>query len=166
MRSATHLDLACTSRQPASVACSCAPQHVPSYAAFSRDGALPNLPSSYFTQVPVSPWGFFPLWVPPRFCVPALPSLGYPPNTGIVRSLVSCLVDFRASARGQGASIPWQSRVPVLSPPATWSCCQLSGYLSPPSPPPSPSPPCRHDPILVDRISVGHKTRSRCYERM
>ena len=55
-----------------------------------------------------APGGFARRGSPRLPCAPALPFLISPPNPRIFWFLVSCRVDFRARARGQGASTPWQ----------------------------------------------------------
>ena len=82
--------------------------------------------------------GVLPARVPPRLFVPASLSPRSPPNPGIVRSLVSCWVGFRARERGQVASTPWQSHALVLAPPVTWLFRSCSGY--PPLLPPLSTP--------------------------
>ena len=129
-------------------------------------GALPPLPTSACTQVPVGPWGVLHVQVHPRLYVPASSSPRSPPNTGIVRFLVSCWLAFCARERYQGASITWKLRALALALPATWKSRRRSGYPDPPPPlPSSTSPPCRHDPIPVGRRSVGCSALSRCSGR-
>ena len=80
----------------------------------------------------------------------ALPELSseswHRPVLGIVAG-----VNFCTRVEGQGTSTPCKSRALVLSLPATWPCCRRSGYPVLPPLPPSPSPPCRHDPIPIGR---------------
>ena len=91
VRSANHLDVACNRHQSASNACPCTPRHMTASTAVSHAGALHPFPSLAYTQVLFNPWGVHLLRVHMRLCVPTSPSMRSPPNTGIVRSLVSLL---------------------------------------------------------------------------
>ena len=98
----------------------------------------------------LSPGGVYPSQVHLQLCVLALPSPSSPPNLGIVRSKVSCLVIFRTRARGQGASTPWHLRAPgSLSP------C----YLEMPAPSRLPGSPTPFPPLPPPLLLLSHPFR-------
>ena len=139
---------------PASVACPCTLRRVLVSAAASRAVALPPLPPSDFTQIPVRTWGVFPSRVRLHLCVPASLSPSSPMNLDIVHFWDRCWVDFSENSIGQGASTPWQLRNLVLSPHYLDIPDLFSRSGSPLPFPPSPSPPCCRDPIPVGSRSV------------
>ena len=123
-----HLDTNRNHHLIASAACLCAPHCMPTSVTMSRD-YVPTTPFPPLacSQAPVRTWGVLLLRVPTHLCAPSLPSLSDPHSSGIFWCLVFCWVDFCARARGQGASTPWQSLAPVLTPPDTWPCRRRSG---------------------------------------
>ena len=97
-------------------------------------GALPPLPPLPCNQVPVIPWGFCPSRAPMCLCVPDLPSPIYPPNPGIIRSLVSLSSGFLREGKRPGRLHSLAAVQPNPPPPRYFAMTEPSSIPAPPSP--------------------------------
>ena len=146
--SASHLDAARTCHPPAPAALLCALRCMPASATVSCDHSPPPLPPSACIQAPVGPWGVWLSWVPlsPLFFRLALLEFSS-------KSLHILVLGFLLSGFSREGERPGRLHSPSVDFPVPCSPRYLviPELFSLPLPTPSPSLPCRLDPIPVGR---------------